>query len=164
MANLHDDTVGRLADALKSALADRRRTVVTSLRWQPMSEFPNVVETFDVAVVPADSGLLHGKTLVPPRETPMFLLDVVTLENGYDAEFYDHPILLLTTSVSEYVLFDPTAEVLRPSLQAIAKWDDGWRRTRCGDGVLDSCQGFRLDVRGALPTAIPIPRRGRGDE
>lgn len=158
MANLHDETVARLAAAIKEIVErDSRRVVATGVRWQVMEEFPNYVETFDIAIVPAQSGLAVGKIVVPPREVPTTLIDVITPGCDTESEFYDKPDMLLQTSVSEYCILDPTSEVMRPCLMAHRKnLTDGWDRLKSSSrGVFFSQCGFRLDVRGTAATVSP---------
>lgn len=158
MATLHDETVARLAAAIKEIVErDSRRVVATGVRWQVMEEFPNCVETFDIAVLPAESGLAVGKTLVPPREVPTTLIDVITPECDTESEFYDKPDWLLQTSISEYCLLDPTNEVMRPYLNAARKnLTDGWDRLKtCSHGTFFSRCGFRIDANLPAPKVSP---------
>ncbi|MBX9581786.1 MAG: hypothetical protein K2X87_15895 [Gemmataceae bacterium] len=157
----HDATVERLAAGLAEVLASRPRyAVLTRVRCQLLDGFPDTISTFDVAVIPADARwLTHpGGPVLSPDDNPRLAVNVVTVETLAE-DMIAVPNTLTRTAVSEYVLFDPTGEALRPALQEFWTSDGELRRGwTTNHGVFFSGLDIRIDVRGADLVATPCGR------
>lgn len=148
---LHDDAANRLAQGLSAALAPGGEyAVLTGVRAQLLDGFPDCLTAFDVAVTGPDPQWLvaaQGPVLAPAA-APRVAINVVSAKSLAE-DFIRTPGLLARTGVAEYVLFDPTAEVLRPAFQTFRKTNGEltplWPALH---GVFFSHHGFRLDHRG----------------
>jgi hypothetical protein len=161
-AERHDATVERLAAGLAEGLASKPRyAVLTRVRCQLLDGFPDAITTFDVAVIRSNPRwLTHpGGPVLSPDDNPRLGVDVVTADS-LEADLMRVPNTLYQTAVSEYALFDPTGEVLRPAFQTFWKMDGEVRRHwPAMHGVFFSGLDVRLDARG--PDLIVSPC-GRG--
>src|SRR5947209_6358577 len=113
-STVHDEVVAQLAEDLRRLLGSDR-PVLTAARCQLLDGFPECFTTFDVAVFweepqwwVNDLGSQLG-----PHKAPCVGVNVVTAES-LEEDTIRTPNILARTGVSEYVLFDPNAEVLRP--------------------------------------------------
>lgn len=123
--------------------------MLSGARCQLLDGFPTCVTAFDLAVVRIESRWIvtSDGPMLPPEAAPRVGINVVaadTLEN----DTISTPNTLARTAVSEYVLFDPSAEVMRPSFQAF--WKEHGELNRSWPaikGTFFSRAGFRLDAR-----------------
>ena len=147
---LHDEVVERLAADLRALFTSTSDpTVLTYARCQLLDGFPTCLTTFDVAVLHTEPRWLvtAGGPIPEPGDIPRVGINVVAADT-LDGDTIAIPNTLARTAVSEYVLFDPTGEVLRPSFQTFWKGNDELNRSWPGiKGVFFSRLGFRLDVR-----------------
>jgi hypothetical protein len=148
----HDQTASVLASGLRFLFAPAGEwSVLSRVRWQPLEGFPNCVYTFDVMIVPAEAkfDLDAGRGCLGPDMLPTTIIDIIR-QDSWEEEFYDKPDILCLAGMYEYCLWDPTAERLRPPLDAVRRRDSGYRKTRtAASGVFFSATGFRLDVEGS---------------
>jgi hypothetical protein len=163
----HDATVGALAAALRALLTTSERAAVASnARWQPLADSPNVVYTFDLLTLDRDAEPAwdEPRGCLGSGVQPVTIIDVVC-RDGWEEEFYDKPDALALAGVHEYCLWDPSAEVLRPPLQAARLSESAFRPVRtCNQGTFFSDAGFRLTVRGADFTVTPCGRASVEEE
>lgn len=162
----HDATVDRLATDL-SALFGRgaEYTVLTRPRWQFLDGFPDCITTFDLAVIRANPQWLVSADgpVLGPDHAPVTAVNVVEADT-LEGDTIRIPNTLVRTAVSEYVLFDPTGDALRPVFQTSLRRDNELVRLWPGfHGVFFSCLDFRLDVRGHELVASACGR-GRVEE
>jgi hypothetical protein len=157
---LHDATVDRLYEAISTAPSLRPNYhVLKSVTWAPDIDFPKHEYLFDIVLVHGTPSFTveDGVTRLTGRNCVATVIDI--LGEDIEAEFYDKPDSLFQSSTTEYVLFDPSGELMRPSLQVLCKRDDSLEQVRSARyGVFFSWCGFRLDVRGAEFT---VSRSGR---
>ncbi|HET6575547.1 MAG TPA: hypothetical protein VFG68_18230 [Fimbriiglobus sp.] len=130
--------------------ADPDYTICGRTHWQPLDGFPNYVPLFDVMVIEGPAPLRRqedGAIVLDRAASPVTIIDVVSRESC-EEEFYDKPDALVRSAVYEYCLFDPSGDVLRPSLHAARKQDGVFHpRRSCLRGVFFSAAGFRLTIR-----------------
>ncbi len=157
---LHDATVDRLFEAIRTAPSLRPSYhALKGVTWAPHRDFPKHEYLFDIVLVHGTPSFAveGGVTRLTGRNGVTTVIDVI--DDGYEPEFYDKPDCLWFSSTTEYVLFDPSGELMRPSLHVGRKRDDWFQPARSAkDGVFFSTAGFRLDVRGAEFT---VSRSGR---
>lgn len=142
---LHDATVARLYDSLRAVV--RGVVVLRDVLWAPHDVFPNYAHVFDLVLL----GSRAAVTVVDESTGRVAIKGAVTvIDDDCEPEFYDKANLLYFTSVYEYVLFDPTGELMRPNFHAYRKDDLGFRPVRsCAAGTFFSTLQFRLDAEGA---------------
>jgi hypothetical protein len=159
-AELHDATVDRLFEAIRSAPSLRPSYhVLKGITWAPDIDFPKHEYLFDIVLVHGTPSFTveAGVTRLTGRNGVTTVIDV--LDEDIEAEFYDKPWPLQQSSTCEYVLFDPSSLSMRPNLEVWEKGDGEFHRGRSAKyGVFFSWAGFRLDVRGSEFT---ISRCGR---
>src|SRR4051794_25539569 len=115
----HDATVERLTADLSALFAPAAKFVVlTRARCQLLDGFPTCLTVFDVCVTRANAHWLVTPEgpVVSPDDAPIVAVNVVTADS-LGGDLIRTPNTLARTAVSEYVLFDPTGEVLRPAFQ-----------------------------------------------
>ena len=159
-AERHDATVERLAAGLAEVLRDRPYTVLTDARCQLIDGFPDAISTFDVAVGRSNPRwLTHpGGPALGPDDNPRLGVNVVTADT-LEEDLIRIPNTLARTGVTEYVLFDPAGDVLRPAFQTFWRRDeDIGRHWPAMHGVFFSGLDFRLDVRGPELAVSPCGR------
>lgn len=159
-AEQHDATVERLAAGLAEVLRARPYTVLTGVRCQLIDGFPDAISTFDVAVAGRNPRwLTHpGGPVLGPDDNPRLGVNVVTAES-LEADLLRTPNSLYQTGVSEYVVFDPTGDVLRPAFQTFWKMDGEIRRHWPAlHGVFFGGLDVRFDVRGPELVVSPCGR------
>lgn len=149
MSDPNRSLVAHLAARIAAVLCERY-AVVAGGRCQPIDGLPQYVVTFDVMVVRAEAEWLTSVSgaILSPRTPPVSAIDVVTPRTLTEC-LADKPDLLNVGGLSEYVVYDPTADVLRPRLQAHRRIDGGYRPVRSAlSGVLFARPRFALDARG----------------
>jgi hypothetical protein len=159
---IHDATVDRLAAGLSDIFPDLgEHTVLRRVRCQLLDGFPECISTFDVVVVGANPRwqVMADGPVLGPEDAPWVAVNVVDSESLAE-DTIGIPNTLGRTGVSEYVLFDPNGEFLRPAFQSFWNQDGELRRSWPAlHGVFFSGLNFRLDVRG---TDLIASRCGRG--
>ncbi|MEO2092374.1 MAG: hypothetical protein ABGY75_23220 [Gemmataceae bacterium] len=157
---LHDQTVDRLYEAIRFAPSLRPNYhALKGVTWATHSDFPQYEYLFDIVLVHGAPRftLENGTTRLAGRNRVTTVIDVI--DDGCETEFYDKPDALWFSSTCEYVLFDPSGELMRPSLHVVRKRDDWFQPARSAkDGVFFSTCGFRLDVRGPEFSISPSGR------
>jgi hypothetical protein len=156
----HDATVDRLFEAIRTAPSLRPSYhALKGVTWAPDTDFPKHEYLFDIVLTHGSPSFTveGGITRLTGRNGVTTVIDII--DDGYEPEFYDKPSSLFQSSTTEYVLYDPSGEIMRPSLQVVRKQDDWFQPSRAAkDGVFFSTTGIRLDVRGSEFT---LSRSGR---
>lgn len=146
--------VERLAAQISAALPAGYSVVVGGL-YQPVDGWPQFVVGFDVMVVYRDAKWnTLGSAVLDPLTPPITAIDVVARESLVRC-LVNKTDLLNQAGLREYAVYDPTAEILRPSFQAFRKCDGGMRPVRSAlSGVFFTSAGVALDARGEAVTAF----------
>lgn len=149
---IHNKSAARFVIALEEVLgAAGKYTVLSNVRWQSIREIPEAVTLFDVAVVPADAcwtSTDDGRPTLVTGSCPRLAVNFVSAEN-LQAAMVSTPNTLPGTGLSEYVLFDPTGDVMRPVFQGLVSFDGMLRHSwPTLHSTFFSRLNIRLDVYG----------------
>ena len=159
----HDEAVERLRCELEKFNGRHRKfQILSNVRWAAVDGFPECAPIFDVLVFDADrpAKLLPDGTAIGWSPSAIAAFDVIDRDQGYEEEYYDKPDNLILSGLQQYVLWDPSGEVMRPSLMIGEKWDGGWRTiSTASSGVLFSILGCRLDFSPDDVVASPCGSR-----
>ncbi|HEY1192072.1 MAG TPA: hypothetical protein VGE74_30865 [Gemmata sp.] len=118
---------------------------------------PQYVVAFDIMIVATGAKwrTTPAGAILDPRTPPSTALDIVAPDTLVEC-LVDKPDVLNCGGLFEYVVFDPTNELLRPSLQGFRKVDGGFRPVRTAlSGVFFGSPRFAFDVRGPEVRATP---------
>jgi len=145
--SLHDKTVDALVAAIGPALGNDE-VIVSNVRWQSLEGFPESTDILDIAVVPRHRLFDESKLpCVGPGIPITTIINVIDAESFMN-DFYHLPNILERSSAEEYLLFDPTSQLIRPGLQGFRRSDTGLERlVSCQLGVFFSRGDYRLVIR-----------------
>jgi hypothetical protein len=149
MTSLHDRTVESIYSALKPVVSSvPELMLLKDVQWTPLEAFPDYVQMIDVMVVALEPRIQRNGLYwisVGPDVSVMTVIDVVE-KIALEADLIERQNYILQSSATEHLLYDPTAEIMRPSLQGFRRGDEGLDRlASCLHGVFFSEAGFQLD-------------------
>ncbi|MFO0804748.1 MAG: hypothetical protein U0791_16695 [Gemmataceae bacterium] len=149
MKTLHDRTVDAIFSALKPVVATTPELLLLKdVHWTPLEGFPDNVERIDVMVIAVEPGVdrkWDRWATIRPDVSVMTVIDVVD-ERTIESNLIERQNFILQSSAYEHLIYDPTAEIMRPSLQGFRRGEEGLDRlASCLHGVFFSEAGFRLD-------------------
>lgn len=157
MSDVREELVSRLAAELTARLpADGTHAVVTDARFMLLPEITAKRTRFDLTIL----GVASQRQVEPvslQAGVPIFGLNVVTPDTLVE-DLVETPNLMSRSTVGNYVLFDPTCDVLRPCFQAYTVKDGGLEVVRTAStGEYCHCLGFQLALVGDRLTVSAAP-------
>jgi Uma2 family endonuclease len=174
-ARQHFDAIDILFNGIRARLADRPEYAVLSnmnLYYRPRPNKSHVSP--DVMVVQPPERLprnLGSYRLGPKRPVPVLTAEVLSLRSFQQQDLWNKPILYRRLGVVEYLLIDPTGELLADRLLLRrAAGADAWADEPDTGGGVTSALGFRVILEGDgrirvfdAATGRPYPRPDEAD-